>query len=141
LEPAPVRITAAKQKLYDDALVQMVLQDLLPFSTVEKEGFRNFVAVLRPGYDPPGRTKLTAMIKQLYVDQRKLLIQFIKSQGKYLTYTTDLWKSAAKEYYVSVALHFIDESWTLHSPVVATQHIKGMSTNYCLSNFYLLILI
>jgi hypothetical protein len=118
------RIPTSKQKTYDAAVVTMVIQDLLPFTCVEKEGLQNLVSTLRPGYALPSSGTLTKLVKLRFKDETQKLKQFCKAQ-KYLSYTADLWKSPAKDYYLSVALHFIDDNWNLHCPLIATKHVIG----------------
>lgn len=48
--------------------------------------------------------------------------------AKYPSYTADLWKSRTKDYFVAVTLHWIDDSWELHSPTIAMPHILGRHT-------------
>ncbi len=127
---SPLKLSTSKQKEMDDALVSMVLIDMLPFSCVEKEGFQHFVSVLRPAYGLPSRGKLTELIEAQYNERRLQLMSFCRNQGKYVSYTTDLWKSAAKDYYISVALHFIDDDWKLHSPLLATKQLTGLVVHY-----------
>lgn len=124
--PLLPRLSNTKQEEIDKALVNMIILDLMPLSCVEKEGFQKFVEILRPNYGIPSRGKLTKLIQDHYLQEKSKLINFCKAQGKILTYTTDLWKSAAKEYYISVAVHFIDDDWNLHSPLLATKHITGI---------------
>jgi hypothetical protein len=103
---------------------------MLPVSTVEKKGFRNFVSVISPGYVPPSRNTMVEYIHSAYLDKQQALKVLIHSEAEFACYTTDLWKSAAKEYYISVALHFIDKQWKLHCPVVATTKVTGTSLSY-----------
>lgn len=32
---------------------------------------------------------------------------------------------AARQYYCSISLHYIDHNWTLHSPLIRCTHVKG----------------
>ena len=48
--------------------------------------------------------------------------------AKYPCYAADLWKSRAKEYYVAISMHWIDDFWRLHSPTVAMPQIKERHT-------------
>lgn len=52
------------------------------------------------------------------------LKNIIKEKAKYPSYTADLWKSKAKQYYISIALHYIDDDWELHSPLICCSHIN-----------------
>jgi hypothetical protein len=135
ITPAPTRVSHKQQQIYDQALVEMILSDLIPLSCVEKEGLQRFVAVLRPGYVLPSRPALNEMISQSFKSSTQELIQFCHKHAKYPSYTTDLWKSEAKQYYLSIALHFVDENWKLQSPLIATCHVTGIIHFTC----YLLV--
>lgn len=124
-QPGQARISKVKQDEIDKAIASMIVVDVLPFSFVENEGFRLLLHLLRPNYEAPSRATVTKLVNSLYETERRKLMNFCKEQAKYLTYTTDLWKSAAKEYYISVAVHFIDDDWCLHSPLLATKHVAG----------------
>lgn len=134
------RLPKARQDEIDSAILNMVIVDMVPLCCVEKEGFQNVVQTLSPHYALPSRKKLASTLDQFYSEERSRLVQFVRTHGKHLAYTTDLWKSAAKEYFISVAVHFIDDNWNLHSPLLATKHIKGILyfilyfhtfTNFC----------
>jgi BED zinc finger len=51
--------TVARQKRLDSLLLKMVVCDFQPFSVVEDEGFRDFVAALDPSYAIPSRWTVT----------------------------------------------------------------------------------
>jgi hypothetical protein len=64
------------------------------------------------------------MIEEIYKAKKEAIINLCQ-QAEYVSYTCDLWKSAAKEYYVAIALHFYDDHWKLHHPLIAIAHIEG----------------
>jgi len=118
------KITQQQQFVFDQLVVDMVIQDLMPLNTVEKTGFQSFVAGLKPGYVLPSRGKFNELLDTRFDEKNKKLMEMCHVV-KYLSYTTDLWKSAAKDYYISIALHFIDDNWKLCSPLICTTHVKG----------------
>lgn len=99
---------------------------MLPISLTDKPGFRNFVSVVSPGYVPPSRNTLVQHIAAAYQQKQAALKLLIHQEAAFASYTTDLWKSAAKEYYISVGLHFIDTHWKLHCPIIATTKVLGI---------------
>ncbi len=44
------------------------------------------------------------------------------------SYSLDLWKSVKKDYYCSIGFHYIDDSWTLKHPLIATTLVHGSHT-------------
>ena len=49
-------------------------------------------------------------------------------KAKYPSYSLDLWKSVRKDYYCSIALHYIDDDWNLKHPLIATSLVSGTHT-------------
>ncbi|CAN4106055.1 unnamed protein product [Withania somnifera] len=70
------------------ALAQMVIVDELPFSFVEKEGFKNFMKVTVPQFHIPSRRTLTRDCYVLYGEQRKLLKKVFKEARPKICLTT-----------------------------------------------------
>jgi len=56
---------------------------------------------------------------------KKKIKNFTRSIAAYPSYTADLWKSNAKQYYLSVALHYIDDDWLLHCLLICCEHVLG----------------
>ena len=56
----------------------MIIVDELPFSFVEKEGFKNFMRVTMPQFHIPSRRIVTRDCYELYLEERKLLKRFSK---------------------------------------------------------------
>ncbi|TXG54220.1 hypothetical protein EZV62_019476 [Acer yangbiense] len=52
------------------ALSKMIVLDELPFSFVEREGFRHFCFVACPKFDPPSQTTIARDINQFYLDEK-----------------------------------------------------------------------
>jgi hypothetical protein len=61
-------------------------------------------------------------------DLKDTLISKTKESAKYPSYTADLWKSQAKQYYLSVAIHYIDNDWVLHHPLICCTHVNDSHT-------------
>lgn len=122
--PMKAKISTSQQHEFDQSLIDMIVKDLLPFNTVNNIGFQSFVSTLRPGYVLPSRPKLQELLDERFLEKQKMLVGLCQS-ADYISYTTDLWKSTAKQYYISVALHFIDKNWQLHAVLICTSHIQG----------------
>ena len=64
------------QELCRKALARMLIVDEIPFSYVEREGFRYFCKVLNPKFLLPSRPTVTRDCYLLYIDERKKLLDF-----------------------------------------------------------------
>ena len=56
----------------------MIIVDELPFSFVEKEGFKNFMRVRMPHLHIPSRRTVTRDCYELYLEEKKLLKKVFK---------------------------------------------------------------
>ena len=63
------------------ALAKMIIVDKLPFSFVEKEGFKNFMRVTMPQFHIPSRRTVTRDCYELYLEK-----DFQRSTSKSLSY-------------------------------------------------------
>ena len=60
-----------RRALIDKALIDMIVVDLLPVSIVEDRGFRQFLKVIDPKYNPPSRrTIMRESVPALYQSKR-----------------------------------------------------------------------
>lgn len=125
--------TSSRQKILDDALVDMVAKDYRPISLVEDEGFKNFVSLLDPKYVIPTRRKLRALIEAKYEQERVKAIEEI-SRATHVSLTTDLWTSLSCESYMAVTAHFIDSTWTLKSVSLTTSRFPETHTSLHIGN-------
>ncbi|KAG5577586.1 hypothetical protein H5410_057720 [Solanum commersonii] len=60
------------------ALAKMIIVDKLPFSFVEKEGFKNFMRVTVPQFHIPSRRTVTRDCYEVYLEERQLLKKVFK---------------------------------------------------------------
>ncbi|XP_049378281.1 zinc finger BED domain-containing protein RICESLEEPER 2-like [Solanum stenotomum] len=99
------------------ALAQMIIVDELPFSIVEKEGFRNIMKVVVPQFHIPSRRTLTRDCYELYSEEKKLLKKSFKEARPKVCLTTNTWTSIQRINYLCLTAHFIDRNWTLHKRI------------------------
>ncbi|KAL9671048.1 hypothetical protein QQ045_008611 [Rhodiola kirilowii] len=86
-----------------EAAVKMIVMDELPFSFIEKEGFRYFCKYAVPDWHVPSRrAKLTKELK-----------------GHYLCLTTDTWTSVQNINYMVVTAHFVDSAWKMQKRILS----------------------
>ena len=89
-----------------------------PSAIVEDKGFKKFVSLLDPKYQPPSRRNLMRRIPVKEIVKNKL------NASSTVCLTTDIWTSRASQGYMTVTCHFIDESWLLKTFVLETFHLS-----------------
>uniref|UniRef100_A0A8C9V7X3 Zinc finger BED domain-containing protein 4-like n=1 Tax=Scleropages formosus TaxID=113540 RepID=A0A8C9V7X3_SCLFO len=120
-----------RQKNITEAILRMIVEDMLPLSFVEQSGFRNLLSVLEPRY--PKLSQRSVGLK-LYDEVEKAikphLIRQLKScvalrgGDAVIHVTLDLWATQLTEPVIAVQLHFIDDEWNIHRPTVAFRHLS-----------------
>lgn len=129
-------ISKSQQDKITDALVYMIAIDLLPFRTVEKEGFKKFMTEICPLYKIPSRKVISEVkIPKLFLEIN-LNISRILENINYMALTTDCWTSVANESYLSITAHFVNENWELQSVCLACKYISVNETAQNIANNY-----
>ncbi|XP_061993876.1 zinc finger BED domain-containing protein RICESLEEPER 4-like [Rosa rugosa] len=109
------------------ACVEMVVVDELPFSFVEKQGFRKFCYVMQPLFKVPCRKTLVKDFLKLYDKTKKKLKSDLSHHRVYLT--TDTWTSVQNFNYMVLTAHFIDDEWVMHKRIINFCTIHNHSGN------------
>ncbi|XP_062029076.1 zinc finger BED domain-containing protein RICESLEEPER 1-like [Rosa rugosa] len=109
------------------ACVEMVVVDELPFSFVEKQGFRKFCYVMQPLFRVPCRKTLVKDFLKLYDKTKKKLKSDLAHHRVCLT--TDTWTSVQNFNYMVLTTHFIDDEWVMHKRIINFCTIHNHSGN------------
>ena len=72
-----------------NVLCKMIVLDGLPFSFVEREGFRHFCSVACSKFDPPSRTTIARDINQLYLNEKVMLKSMFSFNKQIVCLTTE----------------------------------------------------
>ncbi|KAK2633714.1 hypothetical protein Ddye_028506 [Dipteronia dyeriana] len=96
----------------------MTVLDELPFSFVEREGFRHFCSIASPKFDLPSRTTIARDINQLYLDEKVVLKSMFSFNKKRVCVTTYCWTSIQNTNYMVVTAHFFNSGWELHKRIL-----------------------
>ncbi|XP_070022044.1 zinc finger BED domain-containing protein RICESLEEPER 2-like [Nicotiana sylvestris] len=100
------------------ALARMIIKDEIPFISVEKDGFRDFVRSLQPLFHIPSRTTMTRDCLEIYHEARLALKSILKESKQRICITTDTWTSIQRINYMCVTAHYIDNNWKLHKRIL-----------------------
>ena len=109
------------QKLWDNAVVDWIVDKQLPFSAASGECFEKMVNVLnkhsRNRIKVKSRktlTKHTEARAEEILTEICCVISAIREDMRSCSFTTDIWTSRSMDSYISLTVHFIDRDWILH---------------------------
>ncbi|XP_070036181.1 zinc finger BED domain-containing protein RICESLEEPER 1-like [Nicotiana tomentosiformis] len=106
------------QALSRRALAQMIILDELPFSFVEKEGFRKFIGVTIPQFQIPSCRTLARDCYELDCEQIQSLKKSFNEARPKIYLTTNTWTFIQRINYMCLTAHFIDSDWKLHKRII-----------------------
>jgi hypothetical protein len=109
-------MTKWSQEACKQAAVEMIVIDELPFSFIEREGFRHFCAVAVPRFEVPSRRSIVKIFLSMYAAKKQELKNELRSHCVCLT--TDTWTSVQNINYMVLTAHFIDGDWTMHKRIL-----------------------
>ena len=101
------------------------MKDIRPIATVEREGFKDMIKLLEPGYEVPCRKYFTQLLHTKYesgvTSLRKVIKDEIEAMG-------NIWTSLTNESYISVTVHYINKEWEMASYILDTATFPGHHT-------------
>ncbi|CAL2239600.1 unnamed protein product [Prunus armeniaca] len=99
-----------------EACAEMIIVDELPFSFVEKKGFRKFCSIACPLFNVPSRRTIVRQFLKMYDEHKLKLKKDLRETRVYLT--TNTWTSVQNCNYMVLTGHFIDCEWKMHKRVL-----------------------
>ena len=101
------------------ALVKMIIMAALPFSIVERDGFREFSNQLESEFELPSVVEIAKDVMELFLAEKQKLKSLIASNSQRVCLTTGIWKSLRETDYLCVTAHFIDSEWKLQKKILS----------------------
>lgn len=133
---SPSSRSQSRQKIIIDAALQMISEDMLPFSILEGPGFRSFMSVIGPQYP---RLSQHSVGLRLYAEVEKMAKPHLIKQlrdclavtggNSNIHVTADIWASEDADPILAVQLHFLDSDWNVCRPTVAFRHLSDKNLN------------
>ena len=103
-----------------DSVTHFLAKDILPFYSVEKQGFKRMIASFDERYELPSRKYFSrTAIPALYNLTREAVAVEVQ-QAEFFSATTDLWSSEGLRLYMSYTVHYINKEWKLLSKCLRT---------------------
>ena len=119
--------TRAK-RIITELIALMVAKDLLPAAIVEGEGFKRLLSYLEPGYIIPLAVHVMDIVRRKFAVAKEKLERILSANESKYAITTDIWTSVSNDAYISLTLHFIDNSWELKSYTLVTYSFPEQHT-------------
>ncbi|XP_035234690.1 zinc finger BED domain-containing protein 1-like [Anguilla anguilla] len=118
----PYEKKSKRYKEITSAITYCIAKDMMPISTVEKQGFKKLMSVIDAKYALPGRKYYSKKsLPQLYAECRGKLEEQLRNVTHFTT-TTDMWSSRTSEPYMSLTIHYVDKEWNLQSRCLQTAY-------------------
>ncbi|XP_057333515.1 E3 SUMO-protein ligase ZBED1-like [Microplitis mediator] len=96
-----------KAEQITNAILYMIIKDCMPFRTVEKGGFLNFMKLLSPLYKVPGRDSISRMVDHKY-DQISSAVKCRFLNVNVVSITCDVWTETTNtQSFLGVTAHYI----------------------------------
>ena len=122
------------------AVTHFLVKDMIPISVVERDGFRNMISQVNPRFDLPHKDYFSRVaIPALYEETCRQLEEKL-SQCSFYSAKTDLWTSCTSEPYLVYTIHFIDNTWKIHSYCLKALYVPEDHTGESLQEAFHMIL-
>jgi len=115
-------INSHNAKMAHKKVLNFIVQDNKPFSTVEGSGFIDPLAQLEPRYPIPSRNYITKMVDP-YFDEVMQDLQERVNQADSVAFSSDIWNdSHSKNTFMSLSGHWITDDFQLRDFVLHATH-------------------
>ena len=111
-----------------DAVMDMIITDLLPFDFVDGAGFQKLVQKLDSRYKIPSKTYFAQTLLPQKFQEKKAEVEEILQETDTVSATADCWTSISKEPYIAISGHFITSSWDLREVNTGTYYFVQSHT-------------
>ncbi len=136
--PSQIRTVSANIGHIHQQLVNYVIQEMLPWSSVASSSFRDFLRTLNPTYEVPSED----IFLNTFVPPLKEEVQYhlsTKISGPHLsTLCLELWSSTIGVEYVTVTAHLLTPQW---KPIDFCLHTKPLTGDQSEKVSYLVVLL
>ena len=105
-----------RRKELNDAIINSILEDGLPFDIFRKPGMAKFLSVAIPGYTAPHRKTIRQKIALLYCLYTRKLRDLMPQIG-FLALTSDIWKNSRQVHLIALTAHAFTRYYE-HVPIV-----------------------
>ena len=124
-----IACSQARSKAITNCIAGVIIKDLRPISLVDGEGFQSLMRFVEPAYHLPSATYFTKVIELEY-EKAVPKVQQILQAANYISITSDLWTSIAKDAYISLTTHYISNERKMESVCLGTMPVSERHTGF-----------
>ncbi|KAM4590974.1 E3 SUMO-protein ligase ZBED1-like [Odontesthes bonariensis] len=103
-----------------DAVARYLVEEMVPFNTVEKPSFRALLNKFDRQYELPGKTYFSQTAVPKMYSTARAAVQCELREVDFFSATTDMWSSVNMTPYMTVTVHFLASDWTLKTRCLET---------------------
>ncbi|CAF1342402.1 unnamed protein product [Rotaria magnacalcarata] len=134
LSGASTWVSIEEKKKLDETAIEAIVQDGLPFNHFQKSGMKNFLPVIKYGYQDPHRRTVRKRLGILY-QQRRAFIKKKLSSVLHISLRTDVWKSPNNEFFICLTCHFLISSYANESFILKFRRFDDKHTGQKFRSF------
>ncbi|XP_052275626.1 uncharacterized protein LOC127874958 isoform X1 [Dreissena polymorpha] len=113
------KLSKDKLQQIDDSLLNMFIENMMPFELVEKDAFKLFAKTLQPRYHFPKKKKLMTHVGLLY-NSVKDKLQDELSNVKTPVLSHSRWHAVDNSLYDTISVTFISNDWKYNKAILKT---------------------
>ena len=107
-----------------EGLCRLIASNDLPLGFGESDGFVEYIQTCHnPNYRPVSRQTTSRDIKKLYKTDKEKIKEEFSTCTFSVSLTSDIWTGRAKQDYISVVTHYVNEHWHLQKRVIGFELI------------------
>uniref|UniRef100_A0A182W3Q6 BED-type domain-containing protein n=1 Tax=Anopheles minimus TaxID=112268 RepID=A0A182W3Q6_9DIPT len=128
-------LTARKISRLDEALLEMICHECLPFDIVEGDTFKKFIRMLNPNYELPSRKTLS---NGLLTDNYLGLLETVTEcliKTKSVALTLDGWTNSNNANFLAVTAHYINDDFELCSNLLECFEFTQQCTGHNIADW------
>ncbi|WJZ99646.1 hypothetical protein VitviT2T_018071 [Vitis vinifera] len=122
------------QEISREKLARAIILHEYSLSIVDHVGFREFATNLQPLFKMVSRNTIKGDIMKIYEVEKDKMISYLEKLQSRVAITIDMWTSNQKKGYMTITVHYIDESWLLHHHIVRFFYVPPPHTKEVLSD-------
>ena len=107
------------QEGFISSLICWMIDDLQPFSVVERKSFQNLIESIPLNVTIPCRQSIAKLMDEEFEKERTIQISQLSTLKSKISLTLDIWTSNSDDPYIGVIAHFVNSNWKLESKVLS----------------------
>ena len=118
------KISPEKKRQLDEVAINCIIADGRSWGDFQRPGMSRFLSVATPGYTGPSSRTVQRKLSKLYLEKHRNLKEEI-AQVPSVSITIDLWRSARRDHYLCITMHWLDGTFNLQGKVLSFRKFKG----------------